>query len=223
MDDYRYDQLALQINELVEKLEAQPDSQLKEDAFRLLQLFDAFHREALVRLLKLIQTRSSGVTAQIKKDFVIQTLLMAYGFVAPEEIPEPTVNDGTFIPVEQIKFGYSRKPKQPRPVWIPVGKLAELSPGKLSAAKTDEGEILLYRIDDDVFALQNACLDSILPLQMGSVDGYILTCPWHGCKYDLRSGQIQNNSGLKLQTYPVQINAAGKILVGFNITEPVTR
>jgi len=221
MDDYRYDQLALQINELVERLEKQPDSQLKEDTFKLLQLFDAFHREALVRLLKLIQTRSSGVTAQIKKDFVIQTLLMAYGFVAPEEIPEPTVNDGTFIPVDQIKFGYSRKPKQPRPIWIPIGKLSDLPAGELKSAKTDEGEVLLYRINDEIFALQYACLDSILPLQSGSVEGYILTCPWHGCKYDLRTGKIQNDSGLKLQNYPVQINAAGKILVGFNITEPI--
>ncbi len=219
MDDFRYDQLVQEINEQLAELEALPDSALKERIFQLLQNLDLLHREALERILKLVGTRSSTVTALMKKDFVIQTLLMLYGYVPPEAIPNPSVNDGTFIPVEAIKMGNPRQPRQP--VWVPAGRIQEIPAGTVKAKKIEGIDILLCRVKEAVYAIQNLCLDSVLPLQMGKLGGYLLTCPWHGCQYDVRTGEIQNGSGLKLETYPVQINEQGRIVVGFNIPEHV--
>lgn len=215
MDDLQYRELAAQIDELIARMEALPDSTAKAEMFELLKMFDQLHRQALLRLVKLIRERSSAVNSAMKRDFVIQTLLMLYDIVGPEDIPEPSVIEGSFIPVDQIQYGNPRKPKQP--IWLPLGDINKMQPGAIAVRKTEDAELLLCRVENEVYAVQNGCLDSVLPLAMGRMEDHILICPWHGCRYDLRSGEIQNDSGLKLETFPVEIDAKGRIMVGFNI------
>ena len=84
MDDFEYDQLVLLINDSVEKLENLPDSDIKTDFFELLKKFDLLHREGLFRILTLIETKAPSLATDLKKDFVIQTLLMLYEFAEQE-------------------------------------------------------------------------------------------------------------------------------------------
>ena len=65
--------------------------------------------------------------------------------------------------------------------------------------------------------LRNACLTSILPLSSGHIEADILVCPWHNCRYNIRTGEIQNGSGLTLETYPVRVSEDGQFRVGLNI------
>ena len=120
----------------------------------------------------------------------------------------------TFIPLDQIGVAPAIK----MPVWIPAGKVRDLPPHTMRRQRFEDEELLLCRVDDQIFALQNACLDSVLPLDRGTLDGYILNCPWHGCQYDIRTGEIQNDSGLRLASYPVQVEGE-RFFVGFNIPE----
>lgn len=49
--------------------------------------------------------------------------------------------------------------------------------------------ILLFRHDDEVFALDDVCTHTGDPLAGGDLDGYTVTCPWHGAQFDTRSGK----------------------------------
>ena len=69
-----------------------------------------------------------------------------------------------------------------------AGNVSELKNRQLYAKELAGENVLLCKIDQKVFALRNACLDSVLPLQFGTLEGYHVTCPWHGCRYDLRNG-----------------------------------
>ena len=43
------------------------------------------------------------------------------------------------------------------------------------------------------------------PLGHGKLAGCVLTCPWHGWQYDVRTGENEFDRALKLETYEVVV------------------
>ncbi len=212
LDDANFEKLTEHIQKLLEEVESLPFPKIQEDMYELLNCLDLLHREALTRLLELIEAKAPAIRMDMANDVAIQTLLMLYNFVPDESLPAPALAHATFIPLDEIQVA----PAIQMPVWVPGGALADLPPNAMRSQTFEDRRVLLCRVDDQIFALQNACLDSILPLDRGTLDGYKLHCPWHGCQYDVRSGEIQNGSGLRLESYPVRIEG-DRFLVGFNI------
>ncbi|HXG88893.1 MAG TPA: Rieske 2Fe-2S domain-containing protein [Vicinamibacterales bacterium] len=48
--------------------------------------------------------------------------------------------------------------------------------------------IALFRLDDGFFAIDNLCLHQAGPLCEGEIEQGVVTCPWHGWSYDIRTG-----------------------------------
>ena len=88
-----------------------------------------------------------------------------------------------FVPVEQVRL---LSPIM-ETVWADAGNVAALKNRQLYPKELAGENVLLCKIDQKVYALRNACLDSVLPMQFGTVDGYHLVCPWHDCRYDIRN------------------------------------
>ncbi len=59
------------------------------------------------------------------------------------------------------------------------------------------------------------CLHMACPLFMGTLDDYILTCPCHDWRFDIRDGRFLDASELSLKTYPTKTEG-GKIYIDFN-------
>src|SRR5690606_33906463 len=59
-------------------------------------------------------------------------------------------------------------------------------------------------------AVQNACPHNGASLSEGRVNflGEIV-CPWHGYRFDLKSGQARNAGCADLKTFPVRIDQSG--------------
>ncbi len=44
------------------------------------------------------------------------------------------------------------------------------------------------------------------PLNEGELDGDVLTCPWHGAQFNVRTGKVLRGPARQdIQTYPVKI------------------
>ena len=43
------------------------------------------------------------------------------------------------------------------------------------------------------------------PLGRGKLDGCVVTCPWHGWQYDVRTGENEFDRAIKLETYEVVV------------------
>ncbi len=217
LNDVDFSALTAHIQSLLESLESLPYPKVQEQTFELLNCMDMLHREALTRLLDLINAKAPSLVPELEKDFAVQTLLMLYNFVpeAPTAATEPSNAAGMAAPFIALDDIQTMSIKMP--IWIPGGRISELAPGTMKAKIFDGEHVLLCRVADEIFALHNACLDSILPLQPGKMEGYILTCPWHNCQYDVRTGEIQNGSRLTIETYPVKTGEDGRFTVGFNI------
>jgi nitrite reductase/ring-hydroxylating ferredoxin subunit len=86
-----------------------------------------------------------------------------------------------------------------------VARLDEIEPGSLACVRVREEELALARIGDEVYAVHGHCIHLQGPLCEGRLDGYVLTCPWHGWQYDVRTGENEFDRAIKLETYPVEI------------------
>jgi len=108
-----------------------------------------------------------------------------------------------------------------RPRWLSVGSLEDIAPAEMKALWPEGASILLVRLGGDVYAYRNGCPPgSPLALQMGRLEGTILICPWHGCRYDVRSGKRQDAEG-KLEVLPVDLRGGEiRIAMGTEEVEP---
>jgi len=67
-------------------------------------------------------------------------------------------------------------------------------------------EIGLYRVGDEVYALENACPHAGWPLHEGEVSDRVVICGGHGFEYDVTTGRPPGtHDGFGLARYPVEI------------------
>ena len=101
-------------------------------------------------------------------------------------------------------LGVIDEPEPGTQVEVPVALLAELADGTVRAVKIGKRELAVARVGDEVFALSNLCRHAFGPLADGHVDGYILSCPWHGWRYDVRTGTTDHPNA-DVSTYPALV------------------
>jgi nitrite reductase/ring-hydroxylating ferredoxin subunit len=74
--------------------------------------------------------------------------------------------------------------------FVKAARTDEIPPGQCKLAIVQGKEIVLFNIDGEIFALDNLCTHEEGPLCEGEVEGYEVTCPWHGAKFDIRTGEV---------------------------------
>jgi len=96
-------------------------------------------------------------------------------------------------------------------VEVPVMRLADLAPGSIRHTKIGKRDIAIARVGDEVFALSNVCRHAFAPLADGFMDGHEVMCPWHGWRYDVRTGTTDHPNA-DVSTFPVTLRD-GLVLV----------
>jgi nitrite reductase/ring-hydroxylating ferredoxin subunit len=75
--------------------------------------------------------------------------------------------------------------------FVSVGKLGDLPPGQLKQIELGDGtNVCLANVDGTLYAIGGKCTHQGGPLGDGELDGTIVTCPWHGSKFDVTSGAV---------------------------------
>ena len=125
-------------------------------------------------------------------------------------------------PRQEKPVQLGRRPLR-RPRWVSVGRLEDLEPGEMRDLQSEGTPLLLVRIGEEVYAYRNGCPPgSALMLHLGRLEGSTLVCPWHGCRYDARTGKRQDAEEGKLQVLPVAVQD-GEIKVAVGVEEVESR
>ena len=74
--------------------------------------------------------------------------------------------------------------------FIKAARTDEVPPGQCHLAILKGKEIVLFNIGCEFFALDNLCTHEEGPLCEGEIEGHEVTCPWHGAKFDIRTGEV---------------------------------
>jgi nitrite reductase/ring-hydroxylating ferredoxin subunit len=195
------------LDQLMQDAESMADVDNKVLLYNVLQYFDSIHREPLSRIMNALGHHPDLKTT-IVQDETVQKLCALYDL--PIEAA-PTENSGVmgFVPVSDVGLLTPRKQKD----WLELGNYEELEHLKLYPKNYEKVNFVISRIGSDVFAVQNQCDGSVLPIDKGTVEDHFLTCPWHGCKYDLKTGKAVNRGDKKLETFAVEIEDDGLLKV----------
>jgi len=125
---------------------------------------------------------------------------------------ELVIGDRSVRTPQLLQVGGLRTPQ--RPVYRRVCSVNEIVRGALKAVDVDGHPVLVVSVDGEILAVSNQCGDGPLPLHFGTLHGAELTCSWHGCRYDIRSGQRLDGPE-RLTVFPVSVEGEDiRIAVG---------
>ena len=74
-------------------------------------------------------------------------------------------------------------------MWHEVAKRDDIAPGGMKYVRAEDREICLCEYDGEIYAVSRRCGHQNAPLDQGSLEGWILTCPLHDGQFDIRSGK----------------------------------
>ncbi|RMD90842.1 MAG: non-heme iron oxygenase ferredoxin subunit [Calditrichaeota bacterium] len=89
--------------------------------------------------------------------------------------------------------------------FVTVAKVNDLQPGDCKVVEVKDRSLALYNVNGEFFCTDNICLHRQGPLGEGELEDDIVTCPWHGWQYNVKTGECLFDPDLKLETFEVRI------------------
>lgn len=82
-----------------------------------------------------------------------------------------------------------------------VAEVTDLQPGEGKTVTAGAQELALFNVDGKFHCVDNVCPHRGGPLGEGTLDGTIVTCPWHGWRFDVCTGQSPVIPTAKVQKF----------------------
>jgi nitrite reductase/ring-hydroxylating ferredoxin subunit len=73
---------------------------------------------------------------------------------------------------------------------VRVAAFQEIPTGKMLGVEVSGERILLANLSGEFFAMRAKCNHMGAPLDKGTLDGNVVTCPLHGSKWDVKTGLL---------------------------------
>lgn len=91
------------------------------------------------------------------------------------------------------------------PALVKLATLDELPPGTAREVEHEGRIYALFNLDGEVHAIDGICPHQGGPLAEGDFSDAVVTCPWHGWQFDIRTGQALLASRVSVPVFPVRI------------------
>ncbi|MFL7812172.1 MAG: Rieske (2Fe-2S) protein [Anaerolineales bacterium] len=105
--------------------------------------------------------------------------------------------------------------------FVEVLDTSQLPEGQMTKVTVHGKDLLLAHVDGAYYAIANKCTHLGGSLSNGELDGSIVTCPRHGARFDVKTGESVRNAKIAMikmqvkdeESFPVKVEG-NKILVG---------
>jgi nitrite reductase (NADH) small subunit len=74
--------------------------------------------------------------------------------------------------------------------YVKVAQASELEPNHGKLVEVQGKKIALFNVDGKFHAIDNTCTHRGGPLSEGELEGDEVTCPWHGAKFKVSTGEV---------------------------------
>ena len=78
------------------------------------------------------------------------------------------------------------------PEFIRVAGISDIADGEFMTVEVGNEIVLLSRFDEEFFAVAEACTHENGPLGDGSQDGETIECLWHGGRFSMKTGRVED-------------------------------
>ena len=73
---------------------------------------------------------------------------------------------------------------------ITVARLSDMPPGTCRHVDAGGRAVAVFNVGGTIYAIGGTCTHEDGPLGEGELDGTVVTCPWHGAQFDVRTGHV---------------------------------
>jgi nitrite reductase/ring-hydroxylating ferredoxin subunit len=87
-----------------------------------------------------------------------------------------------------------------------VATTEEMGPNTAKQVVVNGKKLALFNRDGAFYAIDDTCTHRGGPLSEGYCEGAVVTCPWHGARFDLKTGaHLSPPAPTDVTAYPVQV------------------
>ena len=73
--------------------------------------------------------------------------------------------------------------------FVKVAESKDIGPSSMKAVDVSGEKVCIINIEGKYYAIGNVCTHMGGPLNEGTLEGFEVQCPWHGSKFDVRTGE----------------------------------
>ena len=84
---------------------------------------------------------------------------------------------------------------------------SEVPEGTLKLAQLGGKRVVVANVGGNFFAMGEVCTHMGGPLSRGRLNGFVITCPWHGSRFDVRTGAVAGGPAVRPEpSYDVKVD-----------------
>lgn len=95
-----------------------------------------------------------------------------------------------------------------------VASSDEIREGLMHSTTVDGTKLLLSRVDGEVKAVIDKCTHLGMPMRKGKFEGRVITCPFHGSRFDIATGEnldwVSGVMGVNMPKWTCKLIELGK-------------
>lgn len=92
--------------------------------------------------------------------------------------------------------------------WVTVASNADVAEGQMIEVQLDGKQIAIAHVKGEFYAFAGECPHQGGPMAEGELEEYILTCPWHNFRFDVRTGRTLDPPIGNCAKYPLRMQGA---------------
>jgi len=97
--------------------------------------------------------------------------------------------------------------------FVKVADTKDLQPSQMKEVQVNGEAVCLANIAGKFYAINNVCTHEGGPLADGTLAGFEVECPWHGSKFDIRTGRVTSPPADQPEpTYEVKIDGTSVLI-----------
>jgi len=73
--------------------------------------------------------------------------------------------------------------------FVRVAETKDIQPSTMKVVDLASEAVCIVNVEGNYYAIGNVCTHVGGPLNEGTLEGYEVECPWHGSKFDVRTGE----------------------------------
>ena len=93
--------------------------------------------------------------------------------------------------------------------YVKIASVSDLPPGQGKIVAVQGREIALFNLNGSYCAIDNTCTHAGGPLGEGMLEGEEVECPWHGARFNVKTGAVCNPPADEgVTAYKVRVNGS---------------
>ena len=90
--------------------------------------------------------------------------------------------------------------------FVKVADTKDIQPSQMKEVELNGEKICVANAEGKYYAIGNVCTHLGGPLAQGKLEGYEVQCPWHGSRFDIRTGRVARPPAIRPEpTYEIKV------------------